>query len=373
MQTNIITKYDLFINEALKYQMRVGDYVICGGNFKGIVGAKGKTAKITNRRYEHARTLKTIYTLQFEEPIIDKRGEAEVETNTIEINQNQIKNLTHILAAEYERKKAGFTMRYESSEMFNYILRTIGFSMQHKYYDISYFDVDKEKDDTVSFLPQAKYEICMKDGDDPYKTKHRQSTRVGRILRRLNEKWTDQQQENFVNAYKASWNILIKDQSDKIQVVTGDKITYWYNCKRYNPGGGTLNSSCMRGETQQPRVAFYSKHPDKIALCILLDDKKQLLARALIWRLDEPEGVIFMDRIYYVKPEHGKILEMYAAKHNMKTKISGYNNDNKMVINIDYDGSKESLLPYLDTMHPIWKEDGSNPPITKKANKFSNR
>ena len=116
------------------------------------------------------------------------------------------------------------------------------------------------------------------------------------------------------------WKTINEDHSEKLQVVTGDKITYWYNHINYNTGGGPLNSSCMRGETAQPRVAFYAKHPDKIALCILLDDKNKLLARALIWRLDEPKGVVFMDRIYYVLPEHEKILEMYAAKQNIKTK-----------------------------------------------------
>jgi hypothetical protein len=168
----------------------------------------------------------------------------------------------------------------------------------------------------------------------------------------LSEKYNDTQQEGFVNNYKAFWNIIIKDQSENIKIVTGDLITHWYDCKNYNPGGGTLNSSCMRGEGGQQRVdAFYAKYPDKIALCILLDESKKLLARALIWRLDEPEGVIFMDRIYYVRPEHEKILEIYAAKHGIKTKLSGYNNTNKLVVKLDYDAKKaKTSLPYLDTM-----------------------
>ena len=106
----------------------------------------------------------------------------------------------------------------------------------------------------------------------------------------------------------------------------------------------------MREEGVVDRVKFYSKHPKKIALCILVDDNKKLLARALIWRLDSPEGVIFMDRIYYVRPEHEMMLAKYAQDHNMKTKLSGYNNKVEMQVEITPFTPGEPQ-PYLDTMH----------------------
>lgn len=347
----MIINFSNFLNEATVYQMRIGDYVNCGGDFRGVRGVKGQNAKITNRRYDRdARGSRFRYfTLEFENPIQVKQPDNTwLETRTLEIKQSQIRNLTHINGKDYERIKAGFSMKYEGSPTFLVLIKTIGFPIKHKFYDFSYLNDDDEN--SISFLPLNKFETVKETKEDPYKSKFRQQSKIGRVLKRLNEDLNDQAIEGYSNKYKAFWKMMNGDISDKLQVVTGDAITFWYHEVNYAPGGGTLNNSCMRYAKTQERVSFYSKHPDKIALCILLDEKNKLIARALIWKLDKPEGVIFMDRIYFVKNEYELILSNYAKKNNIKTKLSGYHMTNKMSVKISYDSSKEPTLPYLDTL-----------------------
>lgn len=349
----MIIHFSDFLNEATIYQMKIGDYVNCGGDFRGVRGVKGQNAKILNRRYDrNERGRFRWFTLEFENPIQIKQPDGTwLETRILEIKQSQIRNLTHINGKDYERIKSGFSMKYEASQSFSVLIKTIGFPIKHKFYDFSYLNDDD--DNNVSFLPSNKSKIVEETKEDPYKSKFRQQTKIGRILKRLNEEISDQQIESYINKYRAFWKMLNGDIGDKLQVVTGDAITFWYHENNYASGGGTLNNSCMRYARTQDRVSFYSKHPDKIALCILLDDKNKLIARALIWKLDKPENVIFMDRIYFVRQEYELILSNYAKKNDMKTKLSGYNMKNKMSVKIPYNSSKEPPLPYLDTFRYV--------------------
>lgn len=345
--SRIQMKYNNFINEALVYQMRRGDYVLCGGNFAKVSPVKGKYAKIitsTSRRDDKGN-LKHYYTLEFETELVDKRSGQEVRSTTIEISSSQIKNLTPINGVEYERIKAGFTMKYEASPTFVSVLKNINFNIRYKTYDVSYFDYSN---DVITFLPANKNDVVP--DDEKYTSKQRQSSKIGRILAKLNDSYTAPQIESFGNQFKAVYKMITEDMGDKLRVITGDLITYWYYEGNYVPGQGTLNKSCMRYANVKDRVAFYSKNPDKIAMCILVDDKNKLLARAIIWKLDSPPNTIFMDRIYYNQPVHELILADYAKEHNMKTKLSGFHNNN--ILEVDIKSYKQGdNLPYLDTLH----------------------
>lgn len=344
--------YKEFINEmATKSDMKVGDYVYCGGNFKNVeTPTKGKYAKIIDREIRPiAWDYPTeFFTLEFDEPLISmtmkKNGHysERKESNTIEISSRQLKLLNVIPKEEYDEFKNSGLMSYEATNIFKNILKTIEFKVESNFLDISYFDIDIEKDDVVSFLPSNKLEKSVELKEDPYKSKFRQVSKIGRIFKKLNDGLTDSQIENFVHEYKALWSTIMKNSENRLQVVNGDKISYWYDGKKYLPGKGTLNRSCMRYASI---VKFYDKHPDKIAMAILLNSDDKLLARALIWKLDEPKGVIYMDRIYSVKSMYGKILLNYAHKNNMKTRAEGWNVKNRMEIKIKHN----DYLPYLDS------------------------
>jgi hypothetical protein len=305
------------LNEAKVWQLNEDMWVLCGGNFRGIVGAKDKYAKITNVRHEWKNNRSIEYfRLEFEVPLIDRRTGEDVRTNTIEISSNQLKNLTVI--RDYERIKAGYTLTFKSSTQFRDILNNIRFQLPYQLYDVTYFDCGK---DMISYVPANRIEAVEKSGEDPYKSKLRQETKINKVLRKLNDKYTEQDIERYGNDFKAMWTMINEAPKDNLTVVTGNLIPYWYNCDRYMPGGGTLNNSCMRGSSAQYRVEFYGRHPEKIALCILLDDSKtKLLARALVWKLDEPKDIIFMDRIYYVLPVHEILMKKYAESQGWKTK-----------------------------------------------------
>jgi hypothetical protein len=362
--------YTEFVNEARAYHIKKEDYVQCGGNFgcytvggktiKAMVLCKGKYAKVLNSRYKMDNHYE--FELEFEEPVDTKdENKQKIKIKTFYINQNQVANLRIIKNKDFLRWKAGFTLPYKATSTFDKCINRYGMQFPYKYYDVSYFDVDAEKNDIVSFLPANKSNLVVDEngnnlpGENAYTSKFRQSTKVGRVIRKLNDQLTDQQIEEFTTKYKANWNYWNKTGATFIDVVTGDKIAYWYDSTRYAPGNGTLNNSCMRDPSKSYRIQdFYGKYPDKIALCILVDVESQmLLGRALIWKLDKPEGVIFMDRIYYIKPEHEKLIEDYAKKQGMQTKLSNYHLNNRIEVHIDYkpgtrNGSSISL-PYLDT------------------------
>lgn len=372
-------KYDNFIKEAMKSKIKkpsfakVGDFVLCNGIFNDILGTSGKIAEITKIDDESLKkgyyTTAPVYTLKFNEPVevavyINKRGyygnwEQKKEwekTDTLTFPLNMLNGLyagfpvVEIIPAEYvERFKRGEITKYKSSDLFTSLLKQIKFNVKEDYYDASYFDVDREKEDLFSFIPITKIKELKNiiNEDEIYRSRYRQSSKIGRVFKKLNDELTDVQIENFVNEYKAAWKAKMEDLENRLRVVTGDDIVYWYLNTRYAKGNGTLNASCMQGPGAQNQIKFYAQNPNCIALAILLDDNDKLLARALIWRCIEPEGVIFMDRIYSVNPEHAKILHNFAKDNGIMTKADGYNTKHKMKVKIKPPSS--GSWPYLDT------------------------
>jgi hypothetical protein len=351
--------FSQFINEASVYDMRTGDYAECQSNFAKITPVKGMIAKIvrTLHMYNNGKREK-LFVLKFDTPLIDRRGPEPIETNTIEINTRQIKNIKVICGRTYERIKAGYPLKYKANINFINILKSIEFNPKHNYYDISYFDIDD--DGNITMLPAAKADLVPE--EEKYTSKFRQTTKINRVLVKLNDDYSERQIEDFGTAFKALWRQLNENLEDRIKMVNGDEITFWYHEKNYykRMGNDTLNNSCMRYEKTQPRVAFYSKYPDKVALCILLDEtKKKLLARALVWKLDTPKDIIYMDRIYYISPVYENIMLNYAHKMGWKIKKEWYDANKKLVVNIKYTGDRK-LLPYLDTLRNVRENDITN-------------
>jgi len=260
-----------------------------------------------------------------------------------------------VVPAEYiEGVKKGNLTKYKISGVLQSILKSIKFKVKSTYYDASYFDCDRETDDLITYIPARRVkDIKGADADEfaAYKLKSRQGAKVGRVLRKLNPDLTDVQLENFVHEYKAAWQAKMEHINDRLRVVTGSDIKYWYLHKRYAPGSGSLNGSCMQGSENQSGIAFYADNPHCIAMAILLDDNDKLLARALIWRLSSPAGVIFMDRIYSVKEQHARMLQNFAKENGITTRVGpthGGGGSRRMEVKVKpWVGD----WPYLDTFH----------------------
>lgn len=366
-------KYLEFINEAKVSEIKVGNRVMFDGNFmiagtkdyvdfKAILKGKTGVVKSINKSYYNNKI-----TFELDEPIFiggfDKR--TKTLSKDITLTSYQLKNVI-IIDGEFEetRKKldSGELIGFKCSKNFAYILKNIGFKKDGDYFDVSYFDIIEKKPDYVTFIQSKKAKEFK--GKESEIEKFKQETRVGRVLKKLNPKLNEKEIEEFVNKFRAAHESLFTEPN--IDVVTGDKILYWYNSIRYKKGGGTLNNSCMRHESNQGQLKFYAKYPDKIALAILTKEDK-LWARALIWRLDDDS--IYMDRIYSINEMSRVILENYALKNNMLLYRNRSKSNQKMAITLSkyYKNSYEDH-PYFDTFIIDYKEIRNNKLVLYNSN-----
>jgi hypothetical protein len=350
-----------FLNEVKINELKVGTRVIMKGpkmkKFKepthGIIldleDRMATVAKIGKKRDNYGHMI-NIITLTLDDPIaikIDlytKSGkkadmQMDAQISDIKVDKNKFQYFD-IVTPEYlelqKKLKDGDIVKFHATKDFLSLLKDIKFKMKGEFFDISYFDVIKDSPDYVSFIPAKK-----STGEDF--EKFRQQSKIGKIFRKLNPDLKDTEIEDYVNKYKAELEIMMK--GPEINVVTGEEISYWYHQKRYESGGGSLNNSCMRFANEQKSVRFYDNFPDKIALAIYTKGGK-LLARALIWRLDD--GKIYMDRVYSVNAIVGIHLDKYAANFKMMTyKKRGSNK--KMYVTLQSKKKMEMNIPYFDT------------------------
>lgn len=370
-------KYLDFINETAKSEKKggynEGDYLLFNSDWPHIKGMAGQVAQITeikpveDKRYSYGNKNEMVLTLKFIKPITEQvtvtrrnaYGYMEnkmmwEETDTIYSTSKNLLGVELIPAEYIEGFKSGKLTKFRCSGVLESIFKAIKFTVKTKYTDASYFDCDREKDDQITYVPIGKIKEIKADPEDEfvaYKAKFRQGARVGRTLKKLNPDLTDPQVEAFVAEYKAAWSAKMEHINDRLRVVVGDDIQYWYLNTRYAPGGGPLNSSCMQGKDAQAGIAFYANNPNCIALCILLDDNDKLVARALIWRCSTPTNMIFMDRIYYVQTKHETMLKNFAKENGIVTKagtsvVYGYTGKTRMEVKVK---PWTGHWPYLDT------------------------
>lgn len=207
---------------------------------------------------------------------------------------------------------------------------------------ITLLDINESEIDKWFFVNSTKAIQWLEDHNmdtkDSYKLllyknkiieKYKSSAKIGRLINKLypNE-YKPSEIEDFVNQYK---KYFIKNY-ELIDIVKGDDILKWYNCKRYNTDDYTtseLNKSCMRFEDKNEYMKLYSENKDKVSLVILYsyENKEKIDARALLWNIDELDGekvndVYFMDRIYFNSPTHKNLLINYAEKQGWLYKVN---------------------------------------------------
>lgn len=158
--------------------------------------------------------------------------------------------------------------------------------------------------------------------------------------------------ESFVNNFKA------KRESANFDLVTGSDIEKYYDESNYASSSGSLGHSDMRHSDKKDLIKFYSKNP-KVSLLVLFDDDNKVLGRALVWKLSEPIGRMFMDRVYSSKPAYEEMFIDYAISNGWlylekqtftKTKICDPKNDSCEHIDLTVSGiKKHTKYPYMDT------------------------
>jgi hypothetical protein len=175
--------------------------------------------------------------------------------------------------------------------------------------------------------------------------------------------------ESFVNMYVA----IVDSHSKKFELVSGTDIQKWYKRENYFKEQGTLGNSCMRDSRKSNYLELYAKNPEKISMLILYpeDIRDKIIGRAIVWKLDVPEGRIYMDRIYTANDSDEFMFIEYAKKQGWLYKSSqsyGYdqniidtqNNNSasrlRMTVKLSYNDTE--YYPYIDTLQFYNKKKG---------------
>lgn len=244
--------------------------------------------------------------------------------------------------------------------------------------DMSFIDAT-DKEDTVTFLPigrlykqyknvypeynQKTFTSFIKSEENLYNVKKyinnyagvwsagRFEMKIGKFLKRIDEKLSDKEIELFVNKYKALYR---ERTSCTLTLVTGPEIKHWYDQANYahsnsnprNNGLGQLGASCMRYSMNV--FDLYVENPEVCQLLILQGkDETKILGRALIWKLKN--GSYYMDRVYAHYDSDVHIFRKYAdergwAKHSFNTMPN---------MSVALTKSKFKNYPYMDSFQYI--------------------
>lgn len=250
--------------------------------------------------------------------------------------------------------------------------------------ELSFIDVDKNKDDVWSYILVNKAKLLLYDEDlndlkSLFKDKHnvyskyRVEVKVGRVIKKIfGDKFPETKNRNitelkgndiesFVNLYKSVYN---DETLNLFDIVSGRVMIHYYDESNYYNEDGSLGGSCMRYDSCADYINFYATN-NKCRLLILRDsDNKNLIkGRALLWTLDEPNGRIFMDRIYTNNYSDETYFKQYAKENGFLFKseqsfsngiqIIDTNNNTKMQmylrVNLN-DNVDTEHFPYVDTL-----------------------
>lgn len=215
-----------------------------------------------------------------------------------------------------------------------------------------------DKNDQVEFISNNQYIKLEKElSPDKIFNKKGNISSIGRIVRSILKDssitFTDSDIEGFVNLYKAKHDELA-GETEKIRVVSGKEIKYWYDADNYsrNFDTGTLYNSCMRYKKCEPYFDIYTENPEQCSMVIYLDDQNQLLARALLWKLSysSKEFDYYLDRIYYTKDSQVQLLKQWMRDNKKFTNV-GFHGEATGSMSVKLNNSDFDYYPYVDTLY----------------------
>jgi len=296
------------------HDYKVGDYVIARGrnmNYGYGIEMDGQIGIIYKINGSKPRDCMYVDFLNKFSEYLQRDGKHE---NTIYVQRGNLSPIEEKEAGEIKRKLENKEiMSFQSSKALSMLLGRIQIRIKTALTTLSYFDIT-DKSDTVTYLPLDRFKR-LGPGDDPYKSKLRQPMKIGKFFRILDEKLTDKEVETYINSFRSNYEICITGVSDKLKLVSGEDIRFWYNGANYVEGGGSLNGSCMRGENKGPEMQMFVDNPDTIQMLVLLDTgKNKLLGRALVWKLVNPPGGVYMDYVYIRFDKDRDLFRMYASQ-----------------------------------------------------------
>lgn len=289
------------------------------------------------------------------------------------LNSPRTVNRDHAVYRDYlstltkeEVNKINIHNRYKNSDQYKIIKRAdAGDGYKNKYQIIHMENLN----DGSQFLNLLDITFDDNNIQPCYENMKGSDLKIGRFLRRvLSEKQASSKDiEDIVNAYK-SHNLYVKNMTDYIKVVEGEDIKKWYDEDKYAPNQSILNDSCMRYKKCQEYFDIYMEPENGVKMVILTDTNNRLVARALLWTLDD--GTKYMDRIY-------------GKDHVIKTFIkwgedNGYtqffnNNKGEQKLNVTLKINFEKYIPYLDTFRFMLNAEKADDKQEIFYGKFVNR
>ena len=222
----------------------------------------------------------------------------------------------------------------------------------------------------------------FKSKDHPVWNKNRVPMKIGRFINRvfpkefpanktraeLSADVKAEDVESFTNMFIAT----VAKHSKQFEVVSGDQIQHYYNCDNYFKTTGTLGGSCMSSGSKGSFFDIYTKNADKVSMLVLYpeDVKDKIIGRALIWKLDEPDGRFYMERVYTADDSDEYMFINYAKEKGYLYKSNqtyGYNYDivdpksnttKKVRMAVTLKPVDHEYYPYTDTMQLYDPETG---------------
>jgi len=217
-------------------------------------------------------------------------------------------------------------------------------------YPYTYIDIDEENPKLITFLNNKDSEI-----EDPWNSNKRQKMKIGKFFSTILPQKPAHEIEKYVNNFSSIVNSSSKFSD--FEIVDDEDLVHWYHCNNYDSEGGTIGSSCMRSAEY---LEFYEKNPDTVKLLILFNEEHdKIKGRALLWKLFQPEGKTFMDRVYTIDPSDVGLFIEYAKENGYiyKNVYKGSelidkdgNSYNKLIAKMD-SSEDYSSYPYLDTLY----------------------
>ena len=282
-----------------------------------------------------------------------------------------------------------------SKDMFNNVIsRIITSASAHIDTDtkVNFIDVS-DTNDRLSFINDDKGMDIYNDDGDVYKSTSRNEVKVGKIIRKLLssleksdisksskdviKSLTDKDIEDFVNLYKSTHDIQ-KGKMDRFELVEGDDVKKYYLEMNYLSEGGILGSSCMRYNSCQEYIEFYTKNNVKLLILFADDNEKMIIGRAIIWEDIEISGIgngTFMDRIYTTNDSDTSLFKKYAKDNKWWYKstqdssegtdlygpVDDYESDEYYDLKFDVKKLSKhysNKYPYMDTLKFYYYRDG---------------
>jgi hypothetical protein len=120
--------------------------------------------------------------------------------------------------------------------------------------------------------------------------------------------------EKLIQAHLEYNKMLSTYNPELFSIVKGDDIVKYYHVNNYFKSSGDLGSSCMRNDSNQHQIEFYSKNNNVSLIVMKPEGTDAIIGRALLWTT--VDGIRVMDRIYTTDSKLVSLFHRYAAENN---------------------------------------------------------